>query len=287
MQRTLRNLAVALVAGTFAVAAGAQDKAEKASKPRPESGEKSSKRAAAGGGRVVVNGVTIPQSRIDAMNKELSAQGQPDNPERQAAVKEELVNREVLAQAALKRGLDKSPEVVAQMEMARQAVLVRALFESEMKASPVTESELQKQYETFKGSMGNNEYKVRHILVDKEDDAKGIIAELNRGGDFAKIAKEKSKDPGSKDNGGDLDWGPSARYVKPFADAVTSQPKGKASAAPVKSDFGYHVIIVDDVRPLKVPEFAEIKEQFRQRAQQQQIQKMVMDLRQKAKVEER
>ena len=148
MQRTLRNLAVALVAGTFAVAAGAQDKAEKASKPRPESGEKSSKRAAAGGGRVVVNGVTIPQSRIDAMNKELSAQGQPDNPERQAAVKEELVNREVLAQAALKRGLDKSPEVVAQMEMARQAVLVRALFESEMKASPVTESELQKQYET-------------------------------------------------------------------------------------------------------------------------------------------
>ena len=287
MQRTLRNLAVALVVGTFAVASGAQDKAEKASKPRPESGEKSSKRAAAGGGRVVVNGVTIPQSRIDAMNKELSAQGQPDNPERQAAVKEELVNREVLAQAALKRGLDKSPEVVAQMEMARQAVLVRALFESEMKASPVTESELQKQYETFKGSMGNNEYKVRHILVDKEDDAKGIIAELNRGGDFAKIAKEKSKDPGSKDNGGDLDWGPSARYVKPFADAVTSQPKGKASAAPVKSDFGYHVIIVDDVRPLKVPEFAEIKEQFRQRAQQQAIQKMVMDLRQKAKVEER
>ena len=287
MQRTLRNLAVALVAGTFAVAAGAQDKAEKASKSRPDSGEKSSKRAAAGGGRVVVNGVTIPQSRIDAMNKELSAQGQPDTPERQAAVREELVNREVLAQAALKRGLDKTPEVVAQMEMARQAVLVRALFEAEMKTSPVTEAELQKQYETFKGSMGSTEYKVRHILVDKEDDAKQIIADLNRGGDFAKLAKDKSKDPGSKDNGGDLDWGPSARYVKPFADAVTSQPKGKASTTPVKSDFGFHVIIVDDVRPLKVPEYTEIKEQVRQRAQQQAIQKMVVDLRQKAKVEER
>ena len=289
MQRTLRNLAVALVAGTFAVAAGAQDKADKASKPRADSGEKSAKRAAStgGAGRVVVNGVTIPQSRIDAMNKELTAQGQPDNPERQAAVKEELVNREVLAQAALKRGLDRNPEVVAQMEMARQAVLVRALFESEMKASPVTDAELQQQYAAFKGSMGTNEYKVRHILVDKEDDAKQIIADLNKGGDFAKLAKEKSKDPGSKDNGGDLDWGPSARYVKPFADALTSQPKGKVSTAPVKSDFGYHVIIVDDVRPLKVPEFAEIKEQFRQRAQQQAIQKMVMDLRQKAKVEER
>lgn len=274
MQRTLRNLAVALVAGTFAFSAGAQYKG--AAKPK-----------AAASKRVVVNGVAIPQSRIDAMNKELTAQGQPDNPERQNAVREELVNREVLAQAAVKRGLDKTPDVQAQIDMARQAVLVRALFENEVKQNPISDADLQKQYEQFKGSMGQNEYKVSHILVDKEDDAKAIIAELNRGGDFAKIAKEKSKDPGSKENGGDLDWGPSARYVKPFADAVQSQPKGKVSAAPVKTDFGYHVIRVDDVRPLKVPEFAELKDQFRQRAQQQQIQKMVMDLRSKAKIEER
>ena len=278
MQRTARNLAAALVAGTFAFAAGAQDKApEKAAKPK----------AAAASGRLVVNGVTIPQSRIEAMNKELNAQGQPDSPDRQQAVKEELVNREILAQAAQKRGLDKNPEIQAQMDMARQAVLVRALFESEIKNNAISDAELQKQYEQFKGSMGSNEYKVAHILVDKEDDAKAIIDQLNKGGDFAKLAKEKSKDPGSKDNGGDLDWGPSARYVKPFADAVQSQPKGKISAAPVKTDFGYHVIRVDDVRPLKVPEFSELKEQFRQRAQQQQIQKLVMDLRQKAKVEER
>ena len=285
MQRTLRNLAAALVAGSFAVAAGAQD-APKAAPKKSESS--SSKKAAAGGsGRVVVNGVTIPQARIDAMNKELTQQGQPDTPERHQAVKEELVNREILAQAAQKRGLDKNADVQAQMDMARQAVLVRALFEAEMKRSPVSDADLQKQYEQFKGSMGTNEYKVRHILVDKEDDAKQIIADLGKGGDFAKLAKEKSKDPGSKDTGGDLDWGPSARYVKPFADAVTSQQKGKVSATPVKTDFGYHVIVVDDVRPLKVPEFSEVKEQFRQRAQQQQIQKMVMDLRQSAKIEER
>jgi peptidyl-prolyl cis-trans isomerase C len=275
MQRTLRNLAVALVAGTFAIAAGAQEKAEKAA----------SKKSASASGKVVVNGVSIPQARIDAMNKELSAQGQPDNADRQQAVREELVNREVLAQAAAKRGLDKNPDIQAQMDMARQAVLVRALFESEIKSHPITDADLQSQYEQFKGSMGSNEYKVSHILVDKEDDAKAIIADLNKGGDFAKIAKEKSKDPGSKENGGDLDWGPAARYVKPFADAVTSQPKGKISAAPVKTDFGYHIIRVDEVRPLKVPEFTELKEQFRQRAQQQQIQKMVMDLRSKAKVE--
>jgi len=278
MQRTLRNLAVALVAGTFAVAAGAQDKAEKA--PRKSA-------AASASGKVVVNGVTIPQSRIDAMNRELSSQGQPDTPERKQAVTEELINREVLAQAAQKRGLDKNPDIVAQMDMARQAVLVRALFEDEVKKNPITDAQLEQQYTQFKASMGTNEYKVRHILVDKEDDAKAIIAELNKGGDFAKIAKDKSKDPGSKDNGGDLDWGPSARYVKPFADAVTSMQKGQTTPAPVKTDFGYHVIRLDDVRPLQVPPFSELKDQFRQRAQQQQVQKLVMDLRSRAKIEER
>lgn len=271
MHSTLKTLAVALVAGTFAVGAVAQEKAPKK----------------AASGKIVVNGVTIPQSRIDMMNKELTASGQPNTPDRQKAVKEELINREVLVQAAQKRGLDKNADVAAQVEMARQAVLVRALFESEVKANPITDLDLQKQYEDFKKSMGENEYKIRHILVDKEDDAKAIIAELGKGGDFAKIAKEKSKDPGSKDNGGDLDWGPSARYVKPFADAVVGMKKGQLTTAPVKTDFGFHVIRLDDVRPLKVPAFDELKEQFRQRAQQQQVQKLVLELRGKAKVEER
>lgn len=288
MQRQYRNLAVALVAGTLAFAAGAQDKAEKAPKKASSEEKAASKKASSGSGRIVVNGVTIPASRVDAMNKELTAQGQPESAERLAAVREELINREVLAQAAQKRGLEKNPDIQAQMEMARQAVLVRALFENEVKSNPISDADLQKQYEQFKGQMGTNEYKVAHILVDKEDEAKAIVDQLKKNpNDFAKIAKEKSKDPGSKDNGGDLDWGPSARYVKPFADAVQSQPKGQVSAAPVKTDFGYHIIRVDDVRPLKVPEFAELKEQFRQRAQQAQIQKMVMDLRSKAKIEER
>ena len=284
MNASIRKIAVAFAATAFAIAAIAQDKAAKpAKKAAPAKAEATGE----AGGKLVVNGVTIPQSRINAMNKELTSQGQPDTPDRQNAVKEELVNREVLSQAAMKRGLDKNPDIAAQMEMARQAVLVRALFESEVKANPISDAELQKQYEVFKGSMGDSEYKVRHILVDKEDEAKTIIAELNRGGDFAKIAKDKSKDPGSKDNGGDLDWGPSARYVKPFADAMIALKKGQTTATPVKTDFGYHVIRLDDVRPLKVPGFDEIKEQFRQRAQQQQIQKFVMELRQKAKIEER
>jgi peptidyl-prolyl cis-trans isomerase C len=283
MHRILRNVAVALVAGSFAIAAGAQDKAEKG-----KSADKGKASASASGSpRVVVNGVTIPQSRFEAMGRELEPQGHPDSPERQKAIKEELVSREVLAQAAKKRGLEKDPEVQAQMDMARQAVLVRALFDNEVKAHPVSDADLEKQYEQFKGSMGTNEYKVRHILVDSEAEAKSIIDQLNKGADFAKLAKEKSKDPGSKDNGGDLDWGPAGRYVKPFADAVQALPKGQTTKEPVKTDFGYHVIRVDDVRPLKVPTFAEIKEQFRQRAQQQEVQRFVADLRAKAKVEER
>ena len=276
MHFSVKNIGVALVVGSLALGAFAQEKAEK-----------KAPRSASAAGRIVVNGVTIPQSRVEMMNKELTAQGQPDTPERQNAVKEELVNREVLAQAAQKRGLDKNPTIAAQMDMARQAVLVRALFDDEMKNHPLNDDQLKQQYEQFKGQMGSTEYKVRHILVDKEEDAKAVIADLNRGGDFAKLAKDKSKDPGSKDNGGDLDWGPSARYVKPFADAVQATPKGQTTTAPVKTDFGWHVIRVEDVRPMKVPEFSELKEQFRQRAQQQQIQKLVSELRSKAKVEER
>jgi peptidyl-prolyl cis-trans isomerase C len=274
MQRTLRNLAVALAAAGLAFAAVAQDKAPKAEK-------------AAATPKVVVNGVTIPQARFEAMGKELDAQGHPASAEREQAIKEELVNREVLAQAAKKRGLEKDPVVRAEMDMAGQAVLVRALLENEVKAHPISDADLQKQYDQFKAQMGTQEYKVRHILVDKEDEAKAIIDQLNKGADFAKLAKEKSKDPGSKDNGGDLDWGPAGRYVKPFADAVQSLKKGETTKAPVKTDFGYHVIQVEDIRPLKVPSFDEMKNQFRQRAQQQQIQKFVAELRQKAKVDER
>jgi peptidyl-prolyl cis-trans isomerase C len=280
-----KNMALALIFAGLAAPVIAQDKAEKAPKAATEKAAKPATKAA--GGKLVVNGVTIPQSRFDAMNRERAAAGQPDSPEIQAAIKDELINRELIAQAAMKRGLDKTPEVMAQIDMARQAVLVRAYFESEIKANPISDADLKAQYEEFKKQMGENEYKVRHILVDKEDDAKLIIVELGKGGDFAKLAKEKSKDPGSKDNGGDLDWGPSARFVKPFADATVALKKGQTVAAPVKTDFGYHVIRLDDVRPLKVPAYDELKDNFRQRAQQQQVAKMVQAMRQTAKIEER
>ena len=232
--------------------------------------------------------VLYTQAMFDLLLRERMAQGQPDTVELRAAVRDELNTRELLLREAKKKNLDKNAELKQQMELASQIVLVRAYVSEWVRSNPIPEADLRKEYDSIKSTIGDREYKVAHILVDKEDDAKAIVEQLKKTpGDFAKIAKERSKDPGSKDNGGDLDWGPSARYVKPFADAVTSQQKGAISAAPVKTDFGYHIIRVDDVRPLKVPEFAEVKEQFRQRAQQQQIQRMVMDLRQKAKIEDR
>jgi len=188
MQRIVRNLAIALVAGSLAMGtAMAQDKAEKGS-------SKKAAAAASGSGKTVVNGVVIPQARVDAMKKELDAAGQPAGPERDNAIREELVNREVLAQAAKARGLDKNPDVQQQMEMARQAVLIRALFDQETKAHPITDADLEKQYEQFKSSMGQNEYKVSHILVDNEADAKAIIEQLKKNpGDFAKMRRRSRR----------------------------------------------------------------------------------------------
>ena len=173
------------------------------------------------------------------------------------------------------------------MELARQGVLIQAYFEDYVKANPLKDEDLKKQYEQIRAQLGDNEYKARHILVEKEDDAKAIIADLKKGGDFNALAKEKSKDPGSKDNGGDLDWGPAGRYVKSFGDALKALQKGQTTDTPVQTQFGWHVIRLDDVRPVKAPGFDEVKANLMQRAQQEQIAKLVQELRSKAKVEEK
>lgn len=242
--------------------------------------------AASSAPKVTVNGVMIPQSYFDALSKQAAAGGR-SGPEVMGMIKDELVNREVLFQAAKKRGLDKNPDVIAEMDLARQGIMIQKFFEDYVKSNPVSDAELKNQYDTLKAQMGDTEYKVRHILVEKEDEAKAVIDSLKKGGDFNALAKDKSKDPGSKDNGGDLDWGPAARYVKPFADAIKALSKGQTTDKPVQTQFGWHVIRLEDTRPTKIPAFEEVKPQFAQRAQQEQIQKLVADLRGKAKVEDK
>ena len=239
---------------------------------------------AAGNAFVTVNGVPVSQNTANIFIAEQKAQGAPDTPEVKNALRERLIQRELLIQEAKKAGLEKKPEIAAQAEAARQNVYVNAYLQDYVKKNPISDAQLMAQYETIKTQLGNTEYKARHILVVAEADAKAIIDNLKKGAKFDELAKQ-SIDPGSKDKGGELDWASAGNFVKPFSDALTALTKGKYTENPVKSDFGYHVIMLDDTRPLAVPAFEEIKPRLLQQAQGQQINKLVDGLRAKAKVE--
>ena len=203
-------------------------------------------------------------------------------------LREEVIARESFMQEAQRRGLEASPDFRAKMELARQSVLIGELFADFQKSNAVSDADAKAEYERLVGSQapaaGAKEYKARHILVEKEDEAKGIITRLQKGEKFDELAKQ-SKDPGNKDRGGDLGWSAPSGYVKPFADALVALDKGKFSAAPVKTEFGWHVIQLDDVRELKHPPLDEVKPQIQQRLQQQALEKHISELRAKTKVE--
>ena len=236
-----------------------------------------------GGAVATVNGQAISQNIYNVFIAQQKAQGTPDSPELQNAVKEELIRREILVQEAKKKGLDKSPEAQAQVELARQAVLIQAFLSDYVRANPISDDQLRKGYDAIKANLGTTEYKTKHILVANEDEAKAIIAKLDKGEKFSELAKQ-SKDPGSKDNGGDLGWNSPNAYAKQFSEALVKLKKGELTKTPVKTDFGYHVIFLEDTRPLTPPPYEQIKPQLQQRAQQQQIEQLVKSLRESAKV---
>lgn len=231
-----------------------------------------------------VNGKAIPKVRADALIAGQAAQGQPDSPELRKAVTEELVRREVLTQEALKKGFDKKPEVQGQIDLARQGVLIGAYLNDYVKTHPVTDEQIKKEYAEITAKLGSKEYKARHVLVETEEAAKAIIEKLKKGEKIDDLAKD-SKDPGSKDRGGDLGWANPASFVPPFSAAMTKLEKGKFTEAPVKSDFGWHVIQLDDTRELKLPPMEEARAQIAQQLQQRMVQKHIEELRGKAKVE--
>lgn len=237
------------------------------------------------GNVATVNGVAIPQQRMDFFLRTLAAQGRPDSPELRALVKEELVNRELMTQEAVRRGLHKRPDVTSQLELTRQDVLSRAFMQEVAKGATVSEDAMKKEYERIKGQLGTKEYKPRHILVKSEDEAKEIIAQIKKGASFEKIAAEKSQDTGNKSRGGELDWSVPGSYVKPFGDALVKLKKGQLTDAPVQSNFGWHVIRLDDERGLKVPSYEEVKPNLQQQLQRQAGEKILTDLRAKAKIE--
>lgn len=233
----------------------------------------------------IVNGKAVPKARLDALAEQVAKAGRPVTPEMQGQLREEVVTREIFMQEAEKRGLSANDDFKIQMELARQTIMIRGLFADFQKANPVTDADLKAEYDKFAAANGGKEFKARHILVEKESEAVAIIASLKKGGKFDDIAKKQSKDTGSGAKGGDLDWANSASYVPEFSEALLKLNKGQTTDTPVKTQFGYHVIRVDDTRTAQLPPFDEVKPQISQQLTQQKLAAFQDELRKKAKIE--
>lgn len=266
--------------------AAAQDSATLPTKPAAKPAAKPPAKAAARDDRVAtVNGVAVPKARLDFMMAQQRGRGTQDNDETRAMMVDELVSREVIVQEAQKSGIAKRPEVVNQVDVARQEIIVSAYLGDWVRKHPISDAELQKEYDRARAETGDKEYRSRHILVENEDQAKALIADLKKGAKFDELAQKNSKDTGSAERGGDLGWSVPAAYEKPFGEALSRLDKGKYTESPVRTRYGFHVILLEDVRPMKFPTLAEVKPRLQQQMVQVRISELVRELRAKAKVE--
>lgn len=234
----------------------------------------------------VVNGTPIPKSRADALIGQLVKQGQQDSPQLQQAVREELVNREILMQEAVREGIPARPDVKAQLAVAQQTVVLRALIEDFVKKHTPTDAEIKVRYDGLAKEVSGTELHLHHILVENENQAKELVAKIKGGAKFEDLAKQNSKDPGSAKNGGDLDWSNPKAYVPEFAAAAEKLKKGQMTDTPVHTQFGWHIIRLDDTRPLAPPPFDDsVKKQLVQQIQQEKLQAFEQNLRTQAKIQ--
>jgi len=233
----------------------------------------------------IVNGKAVPKARMDSLSLQFQSTGRPITPEVQEQMRQHLIALEVFTQEADKLGLSSSDEFKAQMELARQTVLANQLIKEFEKKNAITDELLKAEYDKFAAANGGKEIKARHILVDKEADATAIIASLKKGAKFEEIAKKRSKDTGSGSKGGDLDWANPSSYVPEFSAALQSLKKGQLTDKAVKTQFGFHIIRVDDVRDIKLPTFDEVKPQIADQMKQDKRGTYQRDLLGKAKVE--
>lgn len=233
----------------------------------------------------VVNGIAIPQSQYNLLKQDRIQQGQPDNEQTAAALRDSLINAQILAQQATKMGLDKDPSMQTRLDLLKTEMLAKAFLANYVKTHPISEADLKAQYDKVKAQMGSKEYEVSHILVDNEAEAKKIIAELNsKKAKFEDLAKKYSKDS-SAAKGGLIGWAAPGNLVKEFSDAMVQLKKGEYTKTPVHTQFGWHVIRVDNIRDLKLPPFNEVKDQLRGQMEQEMIKKEIADMRASAKVE--
>jgi peptidyl-prolyl cis-trans isomerase C len=241
--------------------------------------------AALGQNITTVNGKPVPKSRVDALMAQATKQGQPKTPELETQVRDEVVLREMFMQEAEKRGLAQTAEYKSQLELARQTILIRELFNEFNRKNPTSDAEVQAEYDKFKTQASGTEYRARHILVEKEDEAKALIAQIKGGSNFEELAKKNSKDPGSGQNGGDLDFANPGSYVPEFSQAMVKLKKGEMTETPVKSQFGWHIIKLEDTREAKLPSLEEVKPQIQQRLGQIKMAKFRDEIKAKSKTD--
>ena len=241
--------------------------------------------AAPTGPLATVNGVVIPRQRLELVIRQQVARGAPDSEQMRGQVRDVLINNELLIQEANRSGLAKKSEVQQLLDLNRQEVIANAMIGEYLRLNPVSDADIQKEYERAKTQTGEREYHARHILVSTEDDAKGVIAELKKGAKFDEIAQKKSLDEGSRPKGGDLDWNVPGNFDKAFSDVMVKLEKGKLSDVPVRTRFGFHVIQLDDVRAVNFPPLSQVRPQLQQRIIGQRVEAFVRELRAKAKIE--
>lgn len=281
----MKNLKSALLLGA-AVALGATactKPADDAAKPAsPASAPGTAEKAAT---VVTVNGKKLDTTLVDTFL--LAVTGKPATEatkEQRDAMVDQLVNMTLAAQAAEKEGLDKTGDVQSRLDLLRTQILAEAASEKYVKSHPVSDDEVKAAYDAEVANLPK-EYKARHILVEKKETADEILKQLQAGGDFAKIAKAQSKDPGSAAKGGDLGWFSAQSMVKPFADALKALEKGKMTTAPVQTEYGWHIIELEDVRAPEAPAFEDVKEQVKMFAQRKKLQAYLEELRKTAKIQ--
>jgi len=233
----------------------------------------------------IVNGKAVPKTRLNMLAAQVERSGRSVTPDMEQQLREEVIMREIFMQEAEKQGLEASDDYKIQLEIAKQSILIRELFTQYQKTNPVSDADIKAEYDKFVAGNSGKEYRARHILVEKEEQAKAIIASLKKGGKFEDIAKKQSKDPGSGANGGDLDWANPNSFVKEFSQAMVELKKGQVTDKPVKTQFGFHIIRLDDTRESPVPKFDEVKAQIAQQLQQGKLAEYQQGLREKAKIE--
>jgi peptidyl-prolyl cis-trans isomerase C len=243
------------------------------------------KPAPATGPVATVNGQTIPRQRFDAVLRQQTNRGAADSEGLRAQVREALINNELLVQEANRSGVAKRPEVQQQVDLARQEVVANAMVADYLRTHPISDAEIQKEYDRARSQTGDREYRARHILVANEDDAKAVIAELKKGAKFEELAQKRSLDEGTRPKGGDLDWNVPTNFDKAFSEAMIKLEKGKMTETPVRTRFGFHVILLEDVRQVSFPKLEQVRQQIAQGITGQRVETFLRELRGKAKIE--